>query len=105
MPEPITGKINITKIDKTALFKGQAGEYLDFALWPSKNSQYGDDYYITQSISKERRAKGERGPIIGNAKILKRDGAPSAAASNTTHSTSEPAPAKLKIDDDDIPPF
>lgn len=100
MPEPITGKINITKLDQTALFKGQAGEYLDFALWPSKNSQYGDDYYITQSISKERRAKGERGPIIGNAKILKRDGA---ASANTSHSTTEPAPEKPKIDDSDAP--
>jgi len=40
-----TGKIDVTKIDKTFLFKGKAGTYLDIALIPNKSGrdQYGND--------------------------------------------------------------
>ena len=66
----ITLKIDVTKIDKARLFKGKSGTYLDCALIPTDKSRYGDDYIITQSVSKEARLKGERGQIIGNGRIL-----------------------------------
>lgn len=68
--QPIRVKIDVTKIDKTALFKGAKGTYLDVTLWPTPDSQYGDDYRATQDIGKERREAGEKGPIIGNAKLM-----------------------------------
>ena len=63
-----TGKIDVTKIDKTFLFKGKAGTYLDIALIPNKSGrdQYGNDGMIVQSISKAARQEGKKGPILGN---------------------------------------
>lgn len=62
------GKIDCTKIDKAFLFKGKAGTYLDIALIPNKTGrdQYGNDGMIVQSISKQARQEGKRGPILGN---------------------------------------
>jgi hypothetical protein len=61
-------KIDVSKIDKTALFKGAKGIYLDIVIWDNKDGtdQYGNDGFITQDIGKARRDAGERGPIIGN---------------------------------------
>ena len=51
------------------LYEGKTGAlYLDFALFPTPDSQYGDDYRITQDMPKALRDAGVRGPIIGNAK-------------------------------------
>jgi len=66
---PIKIKIDVTKIDKAALYKGAKGTYLDAVIWPNKNGkgQYGDTHYIVQEVSRERREAGEKGSIIGNA--------------------------------------
>lgn len=66
----ITCKINVTKIDKAALFPGKNGKYLDIVLWENKDGpdQYSNDGFITQDIGKERREAGEKGSIIGNWK-------------------------------------
>ncbi len=65
----ITGKIDVTKITKSRLFKGAKGTYLDIVLIETPNSQYGD-YMIVESVTKEEREAGKKGPILGNAKIL-----------------------------------
>lgn len=64
----ITGKIDVTKVDKTHLFKGKAGTYLDIALITNKagRDQYGNDGMIVQSVSKQARQDGHKGPILGN---------------------------------------
>jgi hypothetical protein len=64
----IAVKINVTRIDKTAIFEGKSGKYVDMLLMENKDGpdQYGNDGFVTQGISKERREAGERGPIIGN---------------------------------------
>lgn len=64
----ITGKIDVTKVDKTHLFKGKAGTYLDIALITNKTGrdQYGNDGMIVQSVSKQARQDGHKGPILGN---------------------------------------
>jgi len=64
----ITGKIDVTKIDKTKLFKGSKGTYLDIVLIETPNSQYGD-YMIKQSVSKEDREAGIDGVILGSCEI------------------------------------
>lgn len=68
----ITVSINTAKIDKNHLFEGKTGKFLDIALMESKSGKdkYGNDGFVTQSISKEARARGERGPIIGSWKRL-----------------------------------
>jgi hypothetical protein len=74
----ITGKIDVTKIDKTKLFKGKPGKdgkcpmYLDIALIETKRSGFGDwrddnTHMIVQSVTMEERAAGKRGAILGNA--------------------------------------
>ena len=72
----ITGKINLSKVDKEKLFKGEKGIYLDVILWETPNSEYGD-YMIKQGVSKEDRDAGYQSEIIGNAKIRTSGGAPS----------------------------
>lgn len=67
----ITAKLNLKKIDKDALFRAESGAiYLDVAFIENKNGrdEFGNDGFVAQSISKERREAGERGPIIGNWK-------------------------------------
>jgi len=59
--------IDVTKIDKAHLFQGKSGTYLDVAIW-EKPDQYGNDGFVTQGVSKEARARGEKGSIIGNWK-------------------------------------
>lgn len=72
----ITAKLDVTKIEKARLFKGNNGAmYLDCILIETPNNQYGDDYMIVQSVTQEERATGTRGPILGNAKILGRKSA------------------------------
>lgn len=62
------GKIDRLKIVEEHVYKGQKGEYIDFVLHDNKNGtdDYGNDGFITQSVSKEARAAGIKGPIIGN---------------------------------------
>lgn len=94
----ITAKIDCAKIDKSALFEGKNGaKYLDIILKETPDSKFGNDYMVVQSISKERRDAGERGPILGNAKIW---GDKPAGVGKTA--TKKPAP---KDDDSDSVPF
>jgi hypothetical protein len=70
MPRPIKIKIDVSKIDKAALYKGAKGTYLDCVAWPSKTTgQYGDTHYIVQELSREKRDAGEKGAIIGNMTV------------------------------------
>ena len=66
----ITGKIDVMLIDKAKLYKGQKGTYLDFVLIETPGNQYGNDYMIVQSVTKEEREKGIKGVVLGNCKIL-----------------------------------
>lgn len=61
-------KIDVSKISKADLYEGKKGVYLDAVLYENRDgqSQYGDDGYVVQGITKEKREAGERGPIIGN---------------------------------------
>lgn len=87
----ITAKIDVTKIDKSKLFKGEKGTYLDICLIETPNNAYGDDYMVTQGVSKEDRDKGVKGAILGNAKIRGSKPAPSAlkAASSPADDSSD----------------
>lgn len=65
-----TANINVTRIDKSALYEGKNGKYLSLVFFDNKDGpdQFGNDGFVTQDIGKERRMAGEKGPIIGNWK-------------------------------------
>lgn len=68
----ITMSINVSKLDKAQLFTSEKGEkFLNCSFYlKDEADQYGNHGMITQSISKELREAGERGAILGNAKML-----------------------------------
>lgn len=65
-------KIDVTKIDKSKMFKGEKGTYLDATIFVDLDQadQYGNHGMITQSWKDQQ--KGE-GAILGNGKIFWRD--------------------------------
>ena len=68
-------KIDVTKIDKAKLFKGEKGTYLDCTLlYNSDADQYGNNGMIIQDATKEERESGNKGAILGNAKEFKSGG-------------------------------
>ena len=61
----INAKINVSKIDKTKLFKGAKGTYLDLAIWVNETpDQFGNDISIEQSVK-----KGEPKIYLGEGKF------------------------------------
>ena len=66
-------KIDVTKIDKSKLYKGAKGTYLDATVFVnlSEADQYGNHGMITQSKDKD---STENGAILGNSKIFWTDG-------------------------------
>lgn len=98
----ITIKLNVLAIEKSRLFKGAKGTYLDAVLIETPQSQYGD-YMIVQSVTKEEREQGIKGPILGNAKIVGQKPVQQQAAAPSP--TPDPAPQNRteQIDFEDVP--
>ena len=106
----INVKIDVTKIDKNRLFKGEKGIYLDATTFVDVDQldQYGNNGFIAQQVSKEEREKGVQGPILGNVKVFYKDGGQQDyrghTGSNQPNPTTQPAQAGGGADfDDDIP--
>jgi len=66
----ITAKIDVSKIDKSYLFEGKKGKYLDLVLIETPGDRYGNSYMIVQGLPKEERDAGKKGAILGNAKTF-----------------------------------
>ena len=107
MNRPIKIKIDVSKIDKTALYRGEKAIYLDAVAWPNKSGvgKYGDTHYLVQELPRERRDDGDRGAIIGNMTVPDND--PPQPQSRSV----KPAPRNVQEafpdgpdgDEDDIP--
>ena len=69
MSSIITARIDVQKIDKNRLYKGEKGTYLDVVLIPTPDNEYGD-YMVVESVTKEERESGTKGAILGNAKVM-----------------------------------
>lgn len=99
-------KIDVTKIDKSKLFKGQKGTYLDAQVFVDLNpDQYGNNGMITQALSKEERDAGNKGAILGNGKIFWTDGgnqpqAPQQQAPQGSAGNPATPPNDFNFDDD-----
>ena len=68
-------RIDVTKLDKSAFYKGEKGTYVDLTTFVDldEKDQYGNNGMIKQDMGKERR--DENTPILGNARVFWSDGA------------------------------
>lgn len=66
----IRAKLDVTKIDKTLIFVGEKGKYIDITLIETPNDKFGNDFMVVQDVGKEKREAGVKGAILGNAKIF-----------------------------------
>lgn len=102
----ISLKIDVTKIDKARLFKGEKGLYLDCTAFidVEAQDQYGNNGFIAQSVSKEEREQGQQGAILGNTKVFYKD-AGSGARQPQADQSEAPQQQSQGLDDfdDDIP--
>ena len=75
----ITGRIDVQKIIRDAMFKGQKGTYLDFKTFIEIDvqDQYGNNGFISQEMGKDAQ---DRGPILGNVKVFWNDSEATQAA-------------------------
>lgn len=87
-------KIDVTKINKEKMYKGEKGTYLDATIFIDLDNadQFGNHGMIAQSWKDSQ--KGET-PILGNGKIFWRDGAQSSSDSRPQN--------RMPDFDDDIP--
>ena len=65
-------KINVSAIDQARLFQGAKGQYLDATIFVELDEldQYGNSGMITQDVSKDEKAQGIKGNILGNGKVF-----------------------------------
>jgi len=96
-------KIDVSKIDKARLFKGEKGTYLDLTTFIDLEnpSEYGDHGFISQSVSKEEREQKVQTPILGNVKVFFNDAQPTNNAQPVQSAPQQQAP--IGDFDDDIP--
>jgi len=88
--------IDVTKIDKSALYEGKKGKYLELTTFVDldEKDQYDNNGFVSQGLGKEREQGGEKGAILGNVKVFWKD----------QSLTAPPAQAD-DLDDSDTIPF
>ena len=85
-------QIDVTKIDKKRLYKGKKGTYLNgLIVLRDEPDEYGNDGFISESVSKEERESGVKGTILGNVSYIIQEG------------KAKPEPKPDLSDDDDLP--
>lgn len=90
----ISLSIKTEKLEKEHIINGKNGKIVAVVLFENKEGrgQYGDDGYVVQSVSKEAREKGVKGPIVGNWRYI---GQGASAKSNRNVNT--------EVEDDSVP--
>ena len=99
--EPISIKIDVTKLDKTAFYKGDKGTYCTLVVWPNKNGEdrFGNYAGVKQDLGKDRR--DDPSVFVGDARIIKRKNAPQSSPPKNY----EKLPTKQEAGDEDFIPF
>ena len=64
-------RIDVTKIDKESLYKGEKGTYLTLDVLEVKNNKYGDTHIVKQVLNKDKYQsltddQKKQIPILGN---------------------------------------
>jgi hypothetical protein len=72
MSNIIRVKLDVMKIDKSAIHHGEKGKYIDITLLGNRDGEdrFGNHYMVVQDLGQPRREAGEKGPILGNGKIV-----------------------------------
>lgn len=72
MSNIIRVKLDVMKIDKSAIHHGEKGKYIDITLLGNRDGEdrFGNHYMVVQDLGQARREAGEKGPILGNGKIV-----------------------------------
>ena len=108
-------KLDVTKIEKARLYKGDKGTYLDCIAFIDidQKDQYGNSGMITQEVSKDEKAAGVKGPILGNSRVFFTDSNQSANSHQSNSHQAKPQGKSSMKDyadgsggsdfDDDIP--
>lgn len=103
MPNILTVKIDVRKLDKARFFEGRADKnghkplYADIVLIPRRDvGQYGDTHLVKQSVSKQEREAKVELPIIGSATER-------ASQSPPCPAPAQRAPAAQQNLDEDVP--
>ena len=105
MKKRINFSIDVTQIDKSRLqedAKGRKWLNLTSQIDEDNPSQYGDHGFITQQKGKDE-AKDLRLPILGNAKIVWREGQEQAAQSGVAAANNVVDTPANKLPFDDVP--
>ena len=115
MPNLITVKLDLRRLDKARFFEGKPDKdghrplYADLVLIARKETgKYGDTHLVKQSVTKEEREAKVEMPIIGSA--TERTAAPRSEGGNSfggavQQPTSTRVPASRANDETDMPPF
>lgn len=87
--------IDLRKIDQSKCKSHPNGaKYCELVLIESPANQYGNAYMVVQGVSKEDRAAGIKGAILGNGKIFE---------AQQRKAPSNPAAAPNTPESDDVP--
>ena len=101
----ISIKIDVTKIEKARLFKGQKGTYLDLTTFIDTETvdQYDNHGFISQSVSKDERAQNVKTPILGNCKVFYKGESDQQQAPQQAQQQQAPPQEGFDDFDEDIP--
>ena len=67
--------INVKKIDKIRMVKGEKGTYLNCTVFidTENKDDFGNNGIITQDVTKEEKEQKVKGAILGNARVFWKD--------------------------------
>lgn len=88
--------INVSNIDKSKMIQGKKGQYLNMTVFvdPDNADQYGNHGMITQSLPKEEREAGQKGEILGNAKVFWSGSSDNHNNNSSSQSQNKPQPSQ-----------
>lgn len=105
-PASMSGSICLDKIDKQYIYEVNGKKYLNLRFKYTPDSQYGNDYMISQDVDKETREQCKttgswpKTPILGNAKAWNTDVSTPPSHNPPTKATGVPAASG---NDDNLP--
>lgn len=106
MPNVITIKVDVRKLDKARFFEGKEDKnghkplYADLVLMPKKETgQYGDTHFVVQSKKKDEDVQM---PIIGNA-TERGSKQPAGYDPGGSRQPTRPVPVEGSASDADVP--
>ena len=99
MAQLISASIDVTKITKSKLYKGEKGTYLNISISINDEvDKYNNQVSITESLTKDENDAKVSKIYLGNGKIVW-------TGTNTKQNPATPAPAQTPVIDegDDLP--